>query len=44
MYDSSFRYKEGKTCFPKKEFNRDISRECESGIHFYLDKKEAENY
>lgn len=44
LYDKEFKYEIGQTVTPKKDFNSDSSRECESGIHFFLDKDEAKDY
>lgn len=44
QHDSSFEYKVGETVKPKESFNEDWMSECESGIHFFITKIEAENY
>ena len=43
-YDSSFEYKVGETVKPVKPFSDNWVEECESGIHFYITKIEAENH
>ena len=43
-YDSSFIYKVGETVKPIIPFSDDWQEECESGIHFYITKLEAENH
>lgn len=43
-YDKSFKYSEGQTVTPDKQFNSDPSKGCESGIHFYADRDKAENH
>ena len=43
-YDSNFTYKVGETVKPKAEFSDNWTQECESGIHFYITKIEAENH
>ena len=43
-YDSNFKYEVGKTVKPIEKFSENWLEECESGIHFYITKLEAENY
>jgi hypothetical protein len=43
LYTSSFLYEVGKTVAPDK-WDGDVRVECASGIHFFLSRKEAENY
>lgn len=42
-WDDSFIYEVGETVKPTKPFSEDWTSECESGIHFYITKLEAEN-
>jgi hypothetical protein len=42
--DKNFRYEVGKSVKTKEPFCPDIREECASGIHFFLTKKEAEEY
>jgi len=42
-YDSSFIYEVGKT-IEVKDFDEDRWNECSTGIHFFLTRKEAEEY
>ena len=42
-HNLSFVYEVGKTVFPDT-FNDDIRVECANGIHFFITKKEAEEY
>jgi hypothetical protein len=44
FYQNSFIYKEGSVVKPEKKFNDDSFVECASGIHFFLTKKEAQDY
>ena len=44
MYDNNFTYKVGDTIRPKEPFNDDRFMECASGIHFFIDRVEAERY
>jgi hypothetical protein len=43
-FDSSFYYKVGENVIPKAPFCDDFTKECESGIHFFITRIEAENY
>lgn len=43
-YDQSFEYKVGETVSPKEAFNEDRWAECASGIHFFLNRREAVEY
>ena len=43
-HDNSFKYEVGKIVKPKNKFSENWKEECESGIHFFITKKEAENY
>ncbi len=43
-YDENFMYKVGKTVVPTGKFNEDFTEECQTGIHFYITKIEAENH
>ena len=43
-HDSSFEYRVGEIVKPKKPFSDNWQEECESGIHFFITKIEAENY
>ena len=43
QHDSSFKYKKGEIVRPDK-FDENPLIECSNGIHFFLTKKEAENY
>lgn len=42
-YNSSFVYKKGETV-REPNFCEDRFNECAEGIHFFIDRKEAENY
>ena len=42
QFDGSFIYEVGKTVKPINPFSGDWQQECESGIHFYITKIEAE--
>ena len=42
-YDSSFTYEPGKTVIPAA-WDNDPRVECSSGIHFFITRKEAEEY
>ena len=44
LHDSNFTYKVGNTVRPTTSFSEDWFNECESGIHFYITRIEAENY
>ena len=44
VYDDSFIYKVGDTIRPTEPFNDDRFIECASGIHFFIDRGEAERY
>ena len=44
MHDNTFTYEVGKTVEPKKPFCDDRWQECESGIHFFINRQEAVNY
>ena len=44
FHRDSFRYKEGGVVKPEKKFNNDPFVECASGIHFFLTKREAQDY
>ena len=44
IHDSTFIYKVGKIVKPIKPFSDNWMEECESGIHFYITKIEAENH
>ena len=43
-HDERFEYRVGKVVKPKNKFNRNYTRECASGIHFFLTIKEAAEY
>ena len=43
-YDSSFVFRVGETVTPKEPFSEEWMEECESGIHFYITRIEAENH
>ena len=43
-YDPTFVYKIGETVRPCGPFNEDRWNECASGIHFFITRKEAEEY
>lgn len=43
-YDSTFTYKVGDTVRPEVPFSEDWFQECESGIHFFITRIEAEQY
>ena len=43
-YDDTFVYKAGETVKPTKKFSENWVDECDSGIHFFITKIEAENY
>ena len=44
QHDSSFVYRVGDTVRPMCPFSENWVEECESGIHFFITKLEAENY
>ena len=44
VYDDSFIYKVGDMIRPKEPFNDNRFIECASGIHFFIDRREAERY
>jgi hypothetical protein len=41
-YDNNFKYKVGETVKPISQFSENWVEECDSGIHFYITKLEAE--
>ena len=43
-HDNSFKYIKGEIVKPVKPFSENWQEECESGIHFFITKIEAENY
>jgi hypothetical protein len=43
-YDPLFKYKKGEIVKPKMPFSDNWQNECESGIHFFITRIEAENY
>jgi hypothetical protein len=43
-YDLSFVYRVGETVTPKEPFSEEWMEECQSGIHFYITRIEAENH
>jgi len=44
QYDMDFTYKVGEEVKPKEPFSDDWQNECESGIHFFITRAEAEAY
>jgi hypothetical protein len=42
--DSNFIYEVGKRVTPTKPFDEDFTKECSTGIHFFITRLEAENY
>ena len=44
LHDSSFEYKVCDIVKPKEPFCEDRWNECSSGIHFFITRKEAEDY
>ena len=42
--DPKFKYVVGETVRPKGAFNDSLVSECESGIHFFITRQEAEDY
>ena len=44
QYDSAFAYVVGATVKPAAPFNDNVVSECESGIHFFITRQEAEDY
>lgn len=44
MYDCSFMYEVGKTVRPEFLFEENRWEECESGIHFFINRQEAVDY
>ena len=44
LHDNSFVYKVGETVKPKLPFDDDWTKECASGIHFFLTEQEAKDY
>jgi hypothetical protein len=43
-HDNNYKYNIGHEHKPEKPFDNDITRDCTSGIHFFLSKKEAKKY
>ena len=43
-YDNNFVYKVGERMYPKNPFSEKWFEECDSGIHFFITRTEAENY
>ena len=43
IFDGKFVYHKGEIV-EVKDFNEDRFNECASGIHFFMDRKEAEDY
>ena len=43
-HDTDFRYVVGATVRPTKPFDPDPLDECKSGIHFFITRREAEDY
>ena len=43
-HDPNFKYVVGETVRPKEAFNDSLVSECESGIHFFITRQEAEHY
>ena len=43
-YNPEFKYTVGKTVTPYSDFDEDETDTCASGIHCFLDKKDAEKY
>jgi len=43
-HDPTFKYVVGETVRPKGAFNDSLVSECESGIHFFITRQEAEDY
>lgn len=41
---SRFQYKAGKTVRPRGKFSKEWMEECESGVHFFISRAEAEDY
>lgn len=44
IYRPGFKYKVGETVACEKEFDTNRWNECASGIHFFMTRREAENY
>lgn len=44
FHNSAFKYIVGNTVTPEFEFDDDVFKECASGIHFFIDKRDAERY
>ena len=44
MFDPNFTYSVGKTVTPREPFCENRWQECESGIHFYINRQEAVDY
>ncbi len=44
VYDSDFKYKIGETVKPTEAWDEDFTNECGSGIHFFINREEAENH
>lgn len=44
IFDKNFKYKLGEEHKPERPFDSRIDTECVSGIHFFLNKDQAENY
>ena len=44
QHDGNFTYEVGDTVIPRVPFSEDWFNECESGIHFFITRIEAENY
>ncbi|MEI4745907.1 pentapeptide repeat-containing protein [Rhodococcus erythropolis] len=44
IHDSDFVYRKGETVYPSNGFDENWQDECSSGIHFYINRVEAENH
>jgi len=44
LYDSKYRYNIGKEHKPDTPLNKDLDKECTTGIHFFIEKSEAKKY
>ena len=43
-HDPQFKYTAGQVVKPSEAFNDSLVSECESGIHFFITRQEAEDY
>ena len=44
IFSNKYKYHVGKEQKPEKDFNNNVFKECTSGIHFFLEKYDANKY